>query len=72
MDKLQESIADCDQAIKLNPKIAEPYLNRGIAKGELGNLEEALEDFDKAMELNPEYAEAYWNRVKAKELLGKL
>jgi len=32
------AIKEFDKAIKLNPKLADAYINRGIAKGDLGDI----------------------------------
>jgi tetratricopeptide (TPR) repeat protein len=39
----------------LNPKLAEAYHNRGIAKYKLGNKQGAIIDFDRVIALNPKY-----------------
>lgn len=66
-----QSIADFDKAVKLNPKDAKVYGNRGMAYGKLGKYENAVSDFNKAIELNSEYAEAYAGRGVAYAKLGK-
>jgi len=43
---------DFDQAIKDNPLDAKAYLNRGCAKGELGQHQEAIDDFTRAIFIN--------------------
>jgi tetratricopeptide (TPR) repeat protein len=48
------AIASYSQAIELNPKWAEVYVERGIALRMSGRLDQAIEDFDKATELNPQ------------------
>ena len=53
----KEAIADYDKAIELNPKDAQAYNNRGVAKKMLKQYKEAIADYDKAIELNPKYAE---------------
>ncbi len=63
------AIQDYNQAIELNPQLAEAYYNRGLAKSRLGQNEEAIKDYDKAIELNPQLAEAYCNRGVAKNRL---
>lgn len=55
-----------DQAIKLNPTVAQVYFNRGVSKSNNLNFEGAIKDYDKAIELDPEYMEAYGNRGNAK------
>lgn len=63
------AIASYTQAIELNPKWAEVYVQRGIALRMSGRLDQAIEDFDKAAELNPQatqnnraVAQAYTNQ----------
>jgi len=54
---------DCfNQAIQLNPKLAEAYANRGIVYFKQKNHSQALADYDKAIQLNPQCAEAYYSR----------
>src|SRR5207253_7584466 len=48
-----EAAASLDQAIALNPSLAEAYYNRGNALRALKRHEEALTDYDKAFEINP-------------------
>jgi tetratricopeptide (TPR) repeat protein len=59
---LVAGIAQCDRAIQLNPKFAEAYCNRGVAKAKKGDLDGALIDCDRAIELNPKLAGAYSSR----------
>ncbi len=51
------AIQDYTKAIELNPKYADAYYNRGIAKIELGQKDNGCLDFSKAGELG--HAEAY-------------
>jgi tetratricopeptide (TPR) repeat protein len=55
-----------------NPKLAEAYLNRGVAKSTKGDQDGAIDDESKAIELNPKLAEAYLNRGAAKQTKGDL
>ena len=59
MGNYDRSIAECTQAISLNPQFVEAYLKRGITYAELGELEHALADFDSVVELDPQYLDAY-------------
>ena len=65
------TISSYDRVIQLKPNFFEAYVNRGIAKAELGRHEDALVDYDKAIELNPDRAGAYFNRGITKAKLGR-
>jgi tetratricopeptide (TPR) repeat protein/S1-C subfamily serine protease len=47
------------------------YVNRGIAKSDLGQKLAAIQDYDRAIALNPQDAKAYYNRGIAKSDLGQ-
>jgi len=51
---------------KIDPKDADAYTNRGIAKAILEQYEAAIEDFDQAIRLDPKDVTAYYNRGIAK------
>jgi tetratricopeptide (TPR) repeat protein len=46
------AIADCDQAIRITPRLAEGYLNRGIARKMVGDETAALVDLNKALAID--------------------
>ena len=48
----QRAIQDYDQAIRLNPRYAEAYNNRGIAYKNLGQHQRAIQDYDEAIRIN--------------------
>src|SRR6266511_3402834 len=56
------AIAALSEAIRLDPKSARAFANRGIAYGKKGNNDRAIADFDEAIRLNPNYAQALGNR----------
>jgi S1-C subfamily serine protease len=56
---LQKTIAACTQAIRLDPKNANAYCNRGIANAKLGNFHEAIADSTEAIRLDPKDATVY-------------
>lgn len=68
---LQDSIDAYSNAISLNPKYADAYYNRGLAKVELGQYRDAITDYDEAIRLNPNDVSASYNRSKTKQLLGR-
>ena len=51
-----KAIADFDQAIRLDPKVAEFHQNRGTARSSLGEWEKAIIDYNEAIRLNPKEA----------------
>ena len=44
---------DFDQAIKLDPKLAQAYYRRGTAEQKVGKVAAALQDFLKARSIDP-------------------
>ncbi len=48
----EQAIADCSEAIRLNPIDAVAYYSRGLAYQENGNREGAIADYQKTIELN--------------------
>ena len=59
-----------DKFVKLDPKDAKAYNNRGCTKEELGDHEGAILDYNKAIKLDPKYAIFYNNRGVTKKKLG--
>ena len=60
--EVELAIADYNQAIEINPEIAEAYINRGLLYNEQGKVELAIADYNQAIEINPQFAEVYNNR----------
>ena len=56
------AIAAFSEAIRLNPKYAVAYCNRGNAYGRKGENDEAVADYTTAIRLNPKDAIAYNKR----------
>jgi tetratricopeptide (TPR) repeat protein len=57
------AIANYSKAIKINPKFAKAYNNRGIAYTLKKKYDSAIADFSKAIELDPKNGKAYNNRA---------
>ncbi|OCR01287.1 hypothetical protein BCD67_12265 [Oscillatoriales cyanobacterium USR001] len=70
-NKLEEALADYEQASKLAPDAPLPYLNRGTALEALGLWEEAIASYNRVLELDPQEAAAYNNRGNAEAGLGE-
>src|SRR5258708_30616525 len=66
-NKKQESdkaIADCNQAIRLEPNDATAFYNRGDSYTAKNEHERAIEDFKQAIQLNPYDADALNERER--------
>ena len=50
-ENFQQAIAEYDEAIKLNPNLAEAFGNRGFLRFQLGDKQEGLKDLQHAAEL---------------------
>jgi protein O-mannosyl-transferase len=59
---LKAALADYNNTIRLDPKLAEAYNGRGWVYFSLGDVKSAMQDYNMAISLKPEYAEAYNNR----------
>jgi tetratricopeptide (TPR) repeat protein len=59
------AVADCNEAIRLDPKLANAYLNRGKAYSDMGDFDRAIADYDRAIELNPKSSIGYNNLCDA-------
>jgi tetratricopeptide (TPR) repeat protein len=69
--KAGEVIAACSAILERDPRAAEAYYNRGVARMQLNQLEGALADFNKAIEINPKDPDAWNNRGLIYNRLGK-
>jgi predicted O-linked N-acetylglucosamine transferase (SPINDLY family) len=57
-----EAVRHIDAALRVNPKVASAYNNRGNALGELMRFDEALASYQRAIALKPDYVEAFINQ----------
>lgn len=60
--QLDKAFDDASACIALNPRIYNPYVNRGLVYRLRGNLEKAIRDYDTAIRLNPRALFAFNNR----------
>lgn len=67
-----EAVSACTFAIKLKPKEANLFVQRGIAWSKMGDVDFAIGDFSKAIKLNPHNSSAYYYRGVARETKGEL
>ncbi len=57
-----KGIADCTEAIRLNPKYPKTYVARGYAYGNKGDLNKAIADFTEAIPFDRNYVEPFVER----------
>jgi tetratricopeptide (TPR) repeat protein len=62
-ENADQAIDSYSKAIKVNPKLAKAYNNRGIAYTWKKQYDLALADFNKAIKLEPKNGKAYNNRA---------
>ena len=67
----QEAVAECTEAIRLDPDHPHARIERGDLKSRQGQYEGAIADYDQAIRLDPRNAEAYLNRSLEKSELGR-
>ena len=63
VENADQAINNYSKAIKINPKFAKAYNNRGIAYIWKKQYDLAIADFNKAIELDPKNGKAYNNRA---------
>jgi tetratricopeptide (TPR) repeat protein len=68
----QGAIENYNQALQLDPNMADAYLSRAVCRCNLGELRAAIEDFNQAIHLAPNKANAYISRGNARYDLGEL
>jgi Flp pilus assembly protein TadD len=59
---VREAIRHLSKAIRLNPKSAGAFYNRGNAYKKEGDTARAISDYTQAVKLKPDHAWAYYNR----------
>ncbi len=69
--RLEEAIAEYDEAIRLDPQLTLAYNNRAATYVNLGQYQKAIQDYDKVIRLNPQLVVAYNNRGFAYDELGQ-
>lgn len=67
----EKAIELFDEAVRLNPGLAEAYLKRGGAYAVLGELDNALHDYSESIRLSPLQPNAYFVRGLLFILLGQ-
>ena len=71
-DKPEEAAVHVEEALRLEPDLAEAHNNRGILWHRQGRIAEALAEYERAASLEPGLARAHNNRCLALTQLGRL
>ena len=67
----QEALTFFDKALKIDPRYASAWYNKGVALYNLGRYEEAITCCEKALEIDPKYTSAWNNKGVALNNLGR-
>ena len=70
--ELEEAVKVYGQALLLNPKLSEIYINMGVALRALGKLESSVACYRRSLMLKPDNAAAYTNLGNVLRQLGRL
>jgi tetratricopeptide (TPR) repeat protein len=71
--ELDLALATYEEALKVNPDLAEAYVNKGVALVNLGRDADAVAAINRGLELNTTRPEiAYYTRGVANEMLGNV
>lgn len=70
-DKLPESVAAYDEAIRRDPQYADAFYNSGLVLLDMDSVERAARHFEMAVEVAPTYTDAHYYRGVASELQGQ-
>jgi tetratricopeptide (TPR) repeat protein len=65
----RSALADCEMAMKTDPKYSYAYYVSGLAKKNLSDLKGAINDFSRTIELAPKNNWAYYDRGLVKQSL---
>ncbi len=68
----EQSIAEYEEALKLDPDCAEAHYNLGLALAQLGRARESIEQYEQALRIKPDYAEAHYNLGEALWQAGQI
>jgi len=70
--KIDEAIADLNQAINFEPKSEKLLFQRGKLKAKKGDFVDAIKDYDKIFELGLEFIDCYFARAEARNAIGDI
>jgi tetratricopeptide (TPR) repeat protein len=71
-DNLPGAIAEFQQAIQLDPQLADAYYSLGVTLWQKGDFPAAAEQLQQALKIKPDYAEAYYTLGTVLKQMDKL
>jgi lipoprotein NlpI len=57
-----KALADYDETLKLDPRLAEAWQNRGVIQFKLAHIDKSISDFDQFIKLKPDQVPYHWQR----------
>jgi tetratricopeptide (TPR) repeat protein len=60
--KLDEALAEYDEAVRADPSNAGAFIDRGLCRSDRDDIIGAYADYNTAISINSQFAEAYYNR----------
>ena len=69
--RLEEAIAEYDEAVRISPQYVVAYSNRATIYHELGQYQQAVESYNQAIAVNPNFNVLYNNRASSYYSLGE-
>ena len=70
LGRYNESMNDCEDALKLDPNYVKAWNNKGYCLHKLGKSEEGLKDVEKALELDPDDKDSLESKKEILEVLN--
>jgi tetratricopeptide (TPR) repeat protein len=67
-----DAIAQYEQALRLNPNLADEDYNLGVALEQAGTLKEAIVDYEQALRVRPDDAETHYKLGAALQQAGRV
>ena len=58
---MDDAIIHFQEALEINPDLAEACCNLGVALSQKGRVDEAIAHFQRALQIKPDYADAFYN-----------
>ena len=68
---MDEALVECQNAVKLDPTLADAHNSLGVVLFKKGRVNEAITQFQEAVRLKPDFSEAQNNLAKVQAMAGQ-